>query len=171
MEYWDDLQELSLDYEPDSIAARFGSSYFAQKIRETYGFVGGNDLAMPYALPIDEDITNSVDTRLVLDVAVFVDQNMATQLEKEYETAEDQVNAVLSALNAVQVIFDDDSFGDQKLRIRVKRVIIDQTGKVFKGDKCKVGVAWFDRVPVYYGPFHLFPVIFLYRTQNLRFFR
>lgn len=103
-----------------------------------FGFLDGKRLAMPYPFPVAEDILKSDGTPLILELAVYVDNEMATRLQSEHGSASSQVNAVLSAFNAVQVIYDDDSFGDQKVRIFVKRVIIDQSGKKFKGEPSNI---------------------------------
>ncbi|XP_055344658.1 A disintegrin and metalloproteinase with thrombospondin motifs 16-like [Paramacrobiotus metropolitanus] len=138
LEHWDELRELNVDMIDGNtlqVPPLLSRSSLVQEIRQRYGFLHDHELVVPPdVLAISDDVATADGGRLQLAIAVFVDQTMAGLLQQQYTTLDEQTNAVLAALNAVQVLFDDDSFGQPKLRIVVKRIIIDQTGKTFKGD-------------------------------------
>ncbi|XP_055344656.1 LOW QUALITY PROTEIN: A disintegrin and metalloproteinase with thrombospondin motifs adt-2-like [Paramacrobiotus metropolitanus] len=138
LEHWDELRELNVDMIDGNtlqVPPLLSRSSLVQEIRQRYGFLHDCELVVPPdVLAISDDVATADGGRLQLAIAVFVDQTMAGLLLQQYTTLDEQTNVVLAALNAVQVLFDDDSFGQPKVRIVVKRIIIDQTGKTFKGD-------------------------------------
>ncbi|OQV14240.1 putative A disintegrin and metalloproteinase with thrombospondin motifs 6 [Hypsibius exemplaris] len=86
------------------------------------------------AVPTSADV-DFTDDDLLLEIAVFIDQAMTSKLKKDHPRSKDRINVVLSAFNAVQVLYDDPSFGNVHVRISVKKLVFDKTGTAdIKGD-------------------------------------
>ena len=127
LEMWDDLHENHI------------------YVRETFPMNRVNNYLLPnfeyspllrtFVLPFPSTYTtpdielNSTDTgKISVTLRIFVDKFMVNILSKKYgNDASEKLTSVLSAINAVQAIYDDTSLGPVQVLLSVTEVIFDRS--------------------------------------------
>ncbi|GAU91403.1 hypothetical protein RvY_03661 [Ramazzottius varieornatus] len=78
----------------------------------------------------DMELSTKETGQIEIKLRIFVDKDMVDILDKKYgDVSSEQLTSVLSAINAVQTIYDDTSLGPVGVRLSVEEVAFEREGE------------------------------------------